>query len=168
MMNVQFRNRIAILIRLGSLDPLPTLPRRNLLMPLALPGAEVGEYLHQRLLLHSRDRTRREAQFAFAILVQQPILDHLLEQFRLLGIFSIPHHLLDRLQGLLAVLKDKLHQLVDIKQLVRCGKFFAVKFAVKVLHGESILAMKQAARSSEAILYFGLTNRPSTYVDGSA
>ena len=109
-------------------------------MAFALAGAEVGENLHQRFLLHSCDGPRSQPQFALAILVQQSVLDHLLQQFRLLGILAIAHHLLDRLQGLLAVLKDQLHELIDVKELIGSGKFLAVVFAVEVLHRAAILA----------------------------
>ncbi len=46
----------------------------------------------------------------------------------------ILHHLLEGLHGLLAVLHDELHDLVEAKELVLRGKLAAVEFAVEVLH----------------------------------
>ena len=109
-------------------------------MPLPLSGAQVRKDFHQRLLLHAANRPRRETQLPFAILVEQSILDHLLQQLGFFRILAVAQHLLDRLQGLLAVLKDELHELVEIEEAIGCGKFLAVVFAVEVLHRAAILA----------------------------
>ena len=78
---------------------------------------------------------RREAKLPLAVLVEHAVFQQLLEHLGLLVVLRILHHLLDGLQGLVAILHDELHQLVEAEQLVLRGKFFAVVFAVEVLHG---------------------------------
>ena len=76
----------------------------------------------------------REPQPALAVLVEHAVLEQLLEQVGLGLVLGIVHHLLDGLQGLVAVLHDELHELIEAKELVLGGEFFAVVFAVEVLH----------------------------------
>jgi hypothetical protein len=58
----------------------------------------------------------------------------LLEQVRLLGVGRVLHHLFDGFEGLLPVLHDEVHQLVEVEELVLGGEGFAVEFAVEILH----------------------------------
>ena len=93
LMQIQFADGIAEFVRLGSLDPLAAKARRDFFMPFALSGAKVGKDFDQRLLLHPRDSPWRQAELAFAVLVEHSILQHLLEHLGLpgivLGSFSI-------------------------------------------------------------------------------
>jgi hypothetical protein len=132
---VELGDGVAVLVLLGALDALPARAGRDLLVPLALAGAEVGEDLHQRLLLHAADGLGGDAELALAVLVEQAVVDQLLQQVGLFGVAAgVVHHLLDGLEGLLAVLHDELHELVEAEELVLGGELLAVELAVEVLH----------------------------------
>src|SRR5207248_1478664 len=94
----------------------------------------------QGAALHSADGFGGEPELAFAVFVEEAVLDELFEKLRMLGLLGVLHHLLEGSQGLLAVLHDELHHLVEAEELVLGGEFFAVEFAVEVLHGWGIVA----------------------------
>jgi hypothetical protein len=58
----------------------------------------------------------------------------LLDEIGLILIFGVLEHLLNGFEGLVAVLEDELHELVESEELVLGGEFLAVVFAVGVLH----------------------------------
>ena len=114
---VQFANGVAVLIGLGPVDPFAAEARRHFFVPFALASAQVGEDFHQRLALHFGDGPRRQAELALAVFVEHAILEQLLEHFGLGLVLWVLHHLLDRLQCLLAILHDELHELIEAEQL---------------------------------------------------
>jgi hypothetical protein len=99
-----------------------------------LAGTEVSEDFGQRFSLHFRDGARRQPEAALAVFIEHSVLQKLFEQVGLLLVFRVLRHLLDGLEGLLAVLQDELHQLVKAEELVLRGEFVAVELAVEVLH----------------------------------
>src|SRR5437667_9197586 len=101
---------------------------------------EVGEDFHEGFALHSSDGARGEADFSFAVLVEHALLEKLLEELRLLLVLGVFEHLLDGFEGLLAVLEDELHHLVQAEELIGGGEALAVEFAVEVLHAARLYA----------------------------
>ena len=53
---IEFADRIAVLVGLGAFDAFAALAGRDLFVAFALARAEVGEDFHQRLALHLADR----------------------------------------------------------------------------------------------------------------
>ena len=134
LVQVQLADRVAELVGLGPLNALAALAGGDLLVPLALALPQVREDLHQGTPLHAGDGPRRQAEFALAVLVEQALLDELLEQLGLGLVLRVLQHLFDRLQGLVAVLHDEVHELVEPEQLVLRGELLPVELAVEVLH----------------------------------
>ena len=139
LMEIEFADGVAELVRLGAVDAFAVGTGGDFFVAVALAVFQIGEDFHQRLLLHLVDRTRREAELPFAVFIQHAIFQQLFEQIRLLLVFGILHHLLQRLHGLVAVFHDEFHQLVETEEFVLCGELFTVVFAVEVLHVEMIL-----------------------------
>ncbi len=79
LMQIEFGYGIAIGIRLGPFNAFASQARRDAFMPLALPLLKVGEYLHQSLALHFRNRPGREPEPALAVLVEHSVLQQLLQ-----------------------------------------------------------------------------------------
>ena len=140
LVQIEFTDRVAKLVRLGAVDAFTVGTDGDFFVAIALTVAEVGEHLHQRLLLHLVDRSRGQSQLAFAVFIEHAVFEQLLEQIGLLLIFGVFHHLLQRLHGLVAVLHDEFHELVESRIDFPGWEFFAVVFAVEVLHVENILA----------------------------
>jgi len=131
---VELGDGVAELVGLGALDTLAALAGGDLLVPLALALAEVGEDFHERALLQAADRAGGEAELALAVLVEEAFVEQLFEELGVLGLAGVLHHLLEGLEGLVPVLHDELHHLVEAKELVLGGEFLAVELAVEVLH----------------------------------
>jgi hypothetical protein len=134
LVQVQFADGVAVLVGFGAFDAFAAGAGGDFLVAFALAGAEVGEDLHEGLALHLGYGARGEPEVALAILVEHAVLEQLLEQVGLGVVLGVLHHLLDGFEGLVAILHDEVHELVEAKEVVGGGELRPVVFAVEVLH----------------------------------
>jgi hypothetical protein len=131
---IELADGVAVFVLLGAFDAFAREAGGDFFVAIARAVAEVGEDFHQGLALHLGDGAGRQAKLPFAVLIEHAILEQLFEHVGLLLVLGVLHHLLDSFEGLVAVLHDELHELVEAEELVLRGEFFAVVFAVEVLH----------------------------------
>ena len=138
-MDVEFGDVVAVGVGFGAFDAIAALARGGFWVAFTLALGEVGEDFGEGAALDAVDGAGCEAEFTEGVAVEEALGDELVEELGLLGVLGALEHLLDGLEGLVAVLGDELEELIGREEVVLGGEFGAVVLGVEGLHADGIV-----------------------------
>ena len=139
LVDVEFGDVVAVGVGFGAFDAIAGLARGGFRVAFTLALGEVGEDFGEGAALDAVDGAGSEAEFTEGVAVEEALGDELVEELGLLGVLGAFEHLLDGLEGLVAVLGDELEELIGREEVVLGGEFVAIVLGVEGLHAGGIV-----------------------------
>ncbi len=137
-MHVDIRNGVAEGVGSISVGAFGACAGCEFFVSVACALLQVGEDFVESLHLHATDGAWRESESTAAIFVKHAVFEKLIEQVLRGSVLTVLHGVFDGAHGLITVLEDELHELIEAEEFVGRGEIVPVELAVGVPHTGSI------------------------------